>query len=110
MNGVKDTPTVAVLGGIMLPLAVLVLVAFNLIAWRVYWPAERHRPEVFHVYTDGWRVVGLAVSKLGVAVVCVSWFWFANHKRTERLAQPCLLGAFAMGAAGFVAFVVGFFV
>ena len=100
---------VAVLAGVVLPLAVLVLVAFNLIAWRVYWPAERGSPELFRVYTDGWRVVGLAISKLGLAGVCLSWFWFANHKRTERLAQPCLLGAFALSAAGFVAFVVGFF-
>ncbi|MFW6163850.1 MAG: hypothetical protein ACODAJ_13855 [Planctomycetota bacterium] len=100
----------AVLGGIVLPLATVALVLLDLIAWRVYWPAGRHAAKLVQAYTDGWRVVGTVVLKLGLAGVCSSWFWFANREGTERLAQLGLLVSIVVGGVGFVVFVVGFFV
>jgi len=110
MNGTKDSPIGMVWGGIVAPGAIGVLVLVNLIMWRVYWPAGRGHPFVFHVYHDAWRVVGTVLFKLGIAAGLVSWFTLANLARTEKAAPVALAASVTVTVLGLAIFVIGFFV
>ena len=108
MEGFKDRPSDIFWLGILTPGAILLLVAFNVVAWRVYWPAERGTAALIEVYTDTWRVVGTVLMKTGLAGALVSWYLLANLKQTERTAELWLALSIVLVVAGLVAVVVGF--
>jgi len=111
VNGWKDSRPVMWFGGVLLPLALAALVAYNVVRWRVYWPTDdRISRSMYLVYTDAWRVVGAVVLKLGVAGILVAWFLLANLEETEGVAQPLVVASALVAGIGFAVFSVGFFV
>ena len=106
MNGVKDQPVMVVLLGVVVPAAIIVLVIVNVVIGRVYWLGQGCTVQVF---TDGWRIVGTILLKIGFALGLASWFLFGNAERTMKFAQPGIALSVVLAIIGVILCLIGSF-
>lgn len=102
----KDTPTEAFFPGFVLPAALALLVAFNLITGKAIYPA---RGTLLTVYTHTCRVAGAVLVEVVFATGRFSWYVLANNERSEHLALPIVGVSVVVALVGLVLVVLGFF-
>ncbi|GEM_PF-3065537 len=116
MDGPRDSREKAVVLGILVPIAVVVLALWNLGTGQVYFPPKRmglhlgemHSSGLFIVYRDAWIVWGTIVLKLGCAGALVSVFGLGNWERFEDRADAALRWSTGVMAGGLVIVAYGF--
>ncbi|MCH9022174.1 MAG: hypothetical protein IID32_05375 [Planctomycetes bacterium] len=104
----KDSPNQMLWSGGVLPIGLLMVVAYNLISGKVHCLGGRG---VFMAeYSDIWRFGGVILLKVSVATILSGWYGLANLARTEHLAVPMVTAGITGAVIGLALFAVGFFV
>ena len=100
MNDKNDIPKQIVLG-IVVPVAILGLIFFNLVTQTVYLPRRRKIRLGLLVGLHSWPcVIEVVLLKLAVAIYMLGSCWFANRKEWEHLAAPTCKLALVIGSIG----------
>jgi hypothetical protein len=89
---------------VVVPAAIMVLVIVNVVIGRVYWLGQGCTVQVF---TDGWRIVGTILLKIGFALGLASWFLLANIERTMKYARPGIAFSVVFAATGVILCLIG---
>jgi hypothetical protein len=107
--GEKNSPPVAVLGGVVAPLLVLLSAGWNITSGEVWLPPENDADLLDQWYVlDGlWPVLGAVVCKTGIAGILVAWYGLANVTRLEKCYTSVAIGSVVLMITGMITFLVG---
>ena len=106
----RDSVIKSVVLGVSLPLLILALVIYNVIALRVIW-FERHEAYFYTAQEHLLIFLGTVIFKVSVAGGFFSWFYMGNDRnRLDAYYQQSLLGCLIGLGVGLLLVFVGAFV
>lgn len=105
ISQLKDSRTRMVALGFLTPLAILGVIAANLLTGWVVVPAER-ATRVVDYLPYGWVFVCVIAIKFGFAVALLGWYGLANLERVDHYALPTVLAAIVIISLGLLVWVV----
>ena len=104
MDGHWDCRTRIVLAGLIVPTAILLLVAFNIATGTVYWPPLYPYTDlvwgVFTTFDDAWRVAGTVLAKVAVGSTLFCHFVVGNSSRFGQWSRLCVLVSAGLALVG----------
>lgn len=70
--------------GILLPVALLLWLSFDLWAGAVYLPGPKHQRFPLRPVSDALLFNAIVTMKLGAVIGLFNWYWLANRQRFDR--------------------------
>lgn len=95
----RNSKTVMIVAGILLPLVILYIVAVNLSRGEVYVPS-RHGGQ--WVFDQGLMILAAVIAKLGLALWLFGWFWCANREAMGRYSPLIYSTGAFVGLGGLI--------